>query len=262
MADRTDPTQFEGYFRDPRIQDGRLRVGVSGTASRNVRLALRQLGGYRVGEGELYDESDAEAISQFQAKNGHEHQDGICGRRTRLLIVEKLIEKLGTDVFSQMCDPRQDTRYRTSVRSGQHSIFLSHVEEDKETALALASELQKKGYPTWCYENDTLPGVSYLVQTGKAIESARVFLLLISSASLDSHQVTKEVVRAHEEGKPIVPLLVDVSHAEFQRRQPEWREAVGGAASLSVATHSFDSLIAILIKSFDQLGVPMVSKPG
>ena len=29
-------------------------------------------------------------------------------------------------------------------------------------------------------------------------------------------------MRGHEEGKPFVPVLFDVSHAEFQKRQPEW----------------------------------------
>ncbi len=188
--------------------------------------------------------------------DGNMSDDGDCGRRARLLTVEKSIARSGASFSRPMRDPREDARGEKRTRCCGNSVFVSYVEEDSELALALASKLQKEGYSTWCYEDDALPGVSYLIQTGQAIERAHVFLLLISTNSLGSHQLTKEVVRAHEEGKPIVPLLVDVAHVEFQRRQPEWREAVGGAASIRMANRSLGALVALLAKSFYELGVP------
>ena len=81
-------------------------------------------------------------------------------------------------------------------------IFLSHAEEDASIALGVALALEKAGYDTWSYEVDSVPGPSYLVQTGSAVERADVVVLVISSTSLGSHQVTREVVRGLETGVP------------------------------------------------------------
>ena len=58
-------------------------------------------------------------------------------------------------------------------------IFISHVEEDGEIAVALAEGLEAAGYTTWYYERDTVPGPPYLVQVRKSIEEAQAFVLLI-----------------------------------------------------------------------------------
>lgn len=96
-----------------------------------------------------------------------------------------------------------------------HDVFISHVEEDADLAVGLASELELAGFTTWYYERDTLRGPSYLLQVADAIGDASVVLVVISTHALSSHQVTAEVVRAYEREKPFVPLLVDISHAEY-----------------------------------------------
>ena len=100
-------------------------------------------------------------------------------------------------------------------------IFISHAQQDAGVALTVALELERAGYRTWTYEVDSVPGPSYLVQTGESVERSDVVVLVISATSLGSHQVTREVVRGLETGKPFVPLLLGVTHVEFQYRQPE-----------------------------------------
>lgn len=97
-------------------------------------------------------------------------------------------------------------------------VFISHVEEDSDVSLELALGLEKAGFTTWCYERDSIPGTSYLIQTGRAIEQCKAVILVISPHSLGSNQVTKEVVRAHETGKQFIPVLRDITHPEFQNR--------------------------------------------
>ncbi len=41
---------------------------------------------------------------------------------------------------------------------GSGRIFISHVEEDSSIALRIASALEAKGYSTWYYERDSVPG--------------------------------------------------------------------------------------------------------
>jgi TolB-like protein len=130
------------------------------------------------------------------------------------------------------------------------TIFISHVEEDRETAFALATILDSAGYTTWLYERDSVPGPSYLLQTGNAIEHSEAFVVILSTHSLGSHQVGREVVRAHESNKPFVPLLLGIDHAEYQRRQPEWREAIGAATALVVPKEGLASIRDRVIAGF------------
>jgi hypothetical protein len=134
-------------------------------------------------------------------------------------------------------------------------VFLSHVEEDAAIALEIAIRLEAAGYTTWCYEVDSVPGPSYLLQTGRAIEQAKAFLLLISSHSLSSRQVTQEVVRAHESGKSFLPVLCDVTHDDFQHRQQEWREAVGAATSIVLPAQGVSAMLPRLLSGLEALGL-------
>ncbi len=122
-------------------------------------------------------------------------------------------------------------------------VFIAHVEEDAEVALGIALGLEEAGYTTWYYELDSIPGPSYLIQTGQAVEQAKALVLVISPHSLGSRQVTKEVIRAHETDKEFIPVLQDITHIEFQNRQPEWREALGAASSIRIPMEGVADII-------------------
>jgi hypothetical protein len=134
-------------------------------------------------------------------------------------------------------------------------VFISHVEEDESLAQCIAEYIEKKGYSTWYYERDSVPGVSYLIQTGQAIENARAVLLIVSPVALGSYQITKEIVRAHEARKPFIPVLLRVSHREMQIRQPEWREALGAAASIRIPSDGPAEVLPRILAGLQFLGV-------
>ncbi|MCK5641019.1 MAG: toll/interleukin-1 receptor domain-containing protein [Gammaproteobacteria bacterium] len=140
-------------------------------------------------------------------------------------------------------------------------IFIAHVEEDYPIALEIACGLEEEGYTTWCHEIDSTPGASYLIQTGQAIEEAKAVALVISTNSLSSRQVTKEVVRAHETGKVFVPLLVDITHMEFQNRQPEWREAIGAATSIRIPQEGVSGILGRVVSGLKSLDISPSSEP-
>lgn len=137
-------------------------------------------------------------------------------------------------------------------------IFISHVEEDQAVALEIARALEADGLTTWYYERDSDPGPSYLLQIQRAIEAGKALIVLISRDSLGSWQVDKEVVRAHEAGLPIMPLLVDVSHAEFQQRRPEWRMAIGGATSTRIPPDGIGAIMPRIVRGVRA----MIAQPG
>ena len=133
-------------------------------------------------------------------------------------------------------------------------VFISHVEEDTNVALEISETLEKAGYTTWCYENNSVPGPSYLLQTKLAVEQSQAVIVVISPNSLSSRQVTLEVVRAHESGKPFIPVLLGISHIEFQQRQPEWHEAIGSATSISIPKKGVSAIMQRIIKGLERLG--------
>ena len=134
-------------------------------------------------------------------------------------------------------------------------VFVSHVEEDAGVALALADALEEAGFSTWCYERDSIPGPSYLLQTAEAIERSRAVVVVISASSLGSNQVTAEVVRAHEAVKPFVPVLVGISHVELGARQPEWREAIGSATAISLPSAGVAAITPRIVNGLKALGI-------
>ncbi len=139
-------------------------------------------------------------------------------------------------------------------------VFIAHVEEDAEIALEIALGLEETGYTTWCYEVDSIPGPSYLIQTGQAVEQAKALVLIISPHSLGSRQVTKEVIRAHETGKEFIPVLQDITHIEFQNRQPEWREALGAATSIRIPLEGVADIIPRIINGLKASAILPESK--
>ena len=141
-------------------------------------------------------------------------------------------------------------------------IFVSYVEEDSAVALEIVEGLEADGYSTWCYELNSVPGVSYLLQTSRAIEQARAVVVLISPHSLGSHQVTKEVVRAHETEKPFIPVLISISHVEFGNRQPEWREAIGSATTISVPQGGVGLILPRILSGLRALGIEPRAEGG
>jgi aspartate/tyrosine/aromatic aminotransferase len=143
----------------------------------------------------------------------------------------------------------------TTFTKSRDCVFISHVEGDAKVALEIAQGLEQAGYKTWYYERDSVAGLSYLLQTMHAIEQSVAVVLIISSHSLSSNQVTKEVIRTHEAGKLFIPLLDGISHLEFQQRQPEWREAIGSATSLSIPKQGISSILPRIIDGLASLGV-------
>jgi hypothetical protein len=113
-------------------------------------------------------------------------------------------------------------------------VFISYAHQDGELVRELSPVLEAAGYSTWYYEDKGAVGASYLLQIDQEIERCHAVIVLISPDSVDSDQVSKEVIRAHEAKKKFIPVRRGISHAEFQKRQPEWRMAFGAAVSAEV----------------------------
>jgi hypothetical protein len=128
-------------------------------------------------------------------------------------------------------------------------VFISHVAEDTGIALQMAFLLEQAGYSAWCYELDSIPGVSHIQQTLQAIEESQAFVLLISPACVQSHEVTTELTRAQDLGKVVIPLLYQITHVELMQRRSEWGQRLGNASCLVVDVP--DMVMGRLLRSLE-----------
>jgi len=134
-------------------------------------------------------------------------------------------------------------------------VFISHIEQDRNIAEEIARRLEDAGYAAWHYERDSLPGVSYLAQVGDAIEQAEVIVVIISPKALDSRQMSSEIIRSYECNKPFIPILHNITHVEFQQRQPIWRQAMVASTSIPILHGGIPAIIPRIIAGLKALGL-------
>jgi len=117
-------------------------------------------------------------------------------------------------------------------------VFISYAEEDGPLAEELASGLEGYGYTTWYYQRDCrVPGQRWWRRVLQAVDDSQVVILLISRASLQSAQVDREVDWGIAAGKPLIPVLHNVTRTEAMAVPAgrEWLAAIGTAVDISSA---------------------------
>jgi len=134
-------------------------------------------------------------------------------------------------------------------------IFISYVEQDKNFTAQLVRELEQVGYDVWYYERDSMPGQFYLSQVAEAIDNCKVFILIVSLNSLQSQQVTNELVRAYENKKSCIPLLFDVTHEKYYQLRPDWRQCLGATVSVQIPDEGIGAIIPRIVNGLKALHI-------
>jgi hypothetical protein len=134
-------------------------------------------------------------------------------------------------------------------------IFISHSSSDRSLAHEISLGLEGAGYSTWIYERDQVPGPSFLIQIGQAMERSRCVILIVSRDSLRSGQVTSEVVRAYEGAIPFLPLFHGVTVNDLQEHQPVWRQALATSEFLSIPAEGVEAILPFVIRTLEALGI-------
>jgi TIR domain-containing protein len=143
--------------------------------------------------------------------------------------------------------------------SARKLVFLSYVEEDSAAAHAIAEGLEAKDYSTWLYERDCPTGADYFEETHKAISDCDAMIVLISPRSVTSDQITREIVRAVESSKATLPLLLELSHDEYAKRRPGWKQAMAASNATRVSIDKIPTLIPSLVAGLNAKGIRTAS---
>ena len=126
-------------------------------------------------------------------------------------------------------------------------IFISFASQDAKTARTICTALEGRGFRCWISTRDIQPGENFQSAIVRAIRGAKVLLLVFTSNSNRSEEMTKELALASQQKLMVVPLRVenvDPSDAfayEFATRQwidlfADWEQAMNHlCARLSAA---------------------------
>jgi hypothetical protein len=134
-------------------------------------------------------------------------------------------------------------------------IFLSHVKEDVAVVEEIAQALDDRGYVTWYYERDFVPGEHWVVTIGRVTSECRAVVVVVSAEALENgHQVETEVFAAFEAHKRFFPLLRGVEFDEFKRRQPAWHVAAAGVA-IRIPIDGVSTVVPSLLKGLKAAGI-------
>lgn len=111
-----------------------------------------------------------------------------------------------------------------------HDVFISYSHQDKPFADAVCSSLEGDGIRCWIAPRDVLPGADWTESILAALVGCRAVVLVFSTHANQSIQVRREVERAVNKGKIIVPFRVEnvlpAGSLEYTLSTTHWLDAI------------------------------------
>jgi hypothetical protein len=102
--------------------------------------------------------------------------------------------------------------YRLECAHALRSVHkLSYSSKDRRAADATVVGLEEEGLRCWIAPRDIPPGAPWASSIFQAIDQCRVLVLILSSRANSSSQVVREVARAAEEKRPIIPIRIEAT---------------------------------------------------
>ena len=138
-----------------------------------------------------------------------------------------------------------------------HEVFISHSSVDKSAADTVVAVLEARGIRCWIAPRDIPPGTTYSAEIINALSGARILILVYSAATNSSTHVVREVERAADLRKPILPLrLDDVAPS------PELAYFISGSQWFDVAGRNLPRALATLPASVSTLLARSATRAG
>jgi TolB-like protein/tetratricopeptide (TPR) repeat protein len=107
--------------------------------------------------------------------------------------------------------------------------FISYANQDTAVADALCADLERRGLACWIAPRDVVPGALYADSIVRAINGAKVLVLVLSQHSVASPHVSKEIERASSKRRPIIALRIDAAPLtpalEYFLSESQWVDA-------------------------------------
>lgn len=88
-------------------------------------------------------------------------------------------------------------------------VFISYAVRDRFSVLPIVDRIGEAGIPIWIDRVKLEGGTRWADEIVKALEAARIVVLMCTHASMRSVSVKQEIQVAAEMGKPLLPLLLE-----------------------------------------------------
>ncbi|MBC7827215.1 MAG: toll/interleukin-1 receptor domain-containing protein [Chitinophagaceae bacterium] len=95
-------------------------------------------------------------------------------------------------------------------------VFLSYSRADSEFALKLATDLRTAGANIWIDQLDIAAGDIWDLEIEKALAACQSIMAILSCSSVASNNVLNEIYYALEEGKKVLPIIIDECKIPFR----------------------------------------------
>lgn len=113
-----------------------------------------------------------------------------------------------------------------SAGGGAPTVFLSYASQDAAVANALVEALELCRLRCWIAPRNVIPGSLFAESIVRAINEAKVFVLVLSAHAAASAHVGKEIERASAKRRPIIALRTDYSPLspafEYYLSESQW----------------------------------------
>ncbi|GAA3398254.1 toll/interleukin-1 receptor domain-containing protein [Cryptosporangium minutisporangium] len=107
------------------------------------------------------------------------------------------------------------------------AVFLSYSRADRLYAEKLAAFLEAAGVEVW-WDFELRAGDRFVNEIETRIEASAAFIVLLSTSSVDSKWVQRELHYADAQGKEIVPLLLEECRTPFLTAGLHYEDVRGG----------------------------------
>jgi hypothetical protein len=87
-------------------------------------------------------------------------------------------------------------------------VFVSYAHKNSVTVFSHITRLHQEGFRIW-YDEGIDPGTDWSDEIAVALAQAEIFLVFISQAAIESHNVRKEIVFAIDQKKPMLCVHVE-----------------------------------------------------
>lgn len=115
-------------------------------------------------------------------------------------------------------------------------IFISYSRRDGTSVGLLAQKLEEAGHTIWLDRSAIQGGTQWQAEIVRGIDTADVFVILLSPQSVESENVEKELGLAHVRGKTILPVVI-----QPVTLPPRFASGLAGLEMIDIAAENLDA---------------------
>ncbi|MCJ7451266.1 MAG: TIR domain-containing protein, partial [Steroidobacteraceae bacterium] len=133
-------------------------------------------------------------------------------------------------------------------------VFLSYSREDKTRVLDLAGRLRAAGVNLWIDQGSIDGAALWGESIVRALEGAKVLLLMVTPSAVSSHNVAKEVMLTSERKGHILPVHLEPTTIPLGLKYP-----LAGIQHIEFYHGDPDDNLKAILRSLDALGVKITA---